>query len=365
MLLAMHTTITGMKSGGYYDAHSLPQREGMLKLLPRLLDNLEADPLQPGPDGNIRMLDIGSSQGGNAIVGYQQIIDAVRSHTEAPIETAYSDLPTNDYNQLCVNLYPGETPVYRQPKVYVGAVPGSAYERLVPDGSLQIATTFNMLGWMSGKPETPIKGYIAAVSPTPWIKDHRTVADPEDTAPYHALAEGDMKAFLRARAAELAPGGRLFMQCFGSNGEIAVAHGMIDGYSDTLLDLIDEGAIPEGVYEAFNWPAALRTHEEMIKPLETEPDIAEAYTLEYAGWQETPVSFNDAFKETGDVETWSEAYATFVRAFSEAVLAPLLPDAQRAELLDTFYARLKKTYASDPERYGFHYISVAALLRRN
>ena len=57
-------------------------------------------------DAACTILDIGSSEGGNAVYAMKRLVDSVRSVSNSPIWVFLSDLPTNDFNHLFANLFP-------------------------------------------------------------------------------------------------------------------------------------------------------------------------------------------------------------------------------------------------------------------
>src|SRR6516165_186205 len=94
---------TGMKGAGYYDQHSTAQ----LATIHALQDWIEAavdNMLLPAPDQPVTVLDLGSSEGRNAIQMMATIIAGLRRRTGQPLQTIYSDLPSNNFNQLFANL---------------------------------------------------------------------------------------------------------------------------------------------------------------------------------------------------------------------------------------------------------------------
>lgn len=355
----------GMKADGFYNAHSSPQMNGIKPFLPWLVSALETLPLPQEKPGVIRTLDIGSSQGANAVEVLRHILPALRARTDAALQPFLSDLPTNDFNSAFTCLYPDGNLVFGDQAVFPGAIAGSAYTQLMPARSLHIATTFNMIGWLSRMPNAPLKSYIIALEPSPNNQHPRAIFDPAEAAPVHAQAYQDILDFYRARATELVPGGKLLLQSIGRNEKWAAGHGMLDGFSDTLLDLIDQGALPPATYENFRLPGLFRDLDQFLTPLREEAELTEAFTVERAECVETPVDFNQRLDETGDRTTWAAEYGSFVRAFSEPVLAPYFPDTpKRPALLDLFYDRLADTYASNPESYRLRYMSVGILLTR-
>ena len=78
------------------------------------------------------------------------------------------------------------------------------------------------------------------------------------------------------------------------------------------------------------------------------------------------ISLRTAWVCSGLVAAWAASYTGFLRAFTEAILAPALSDeaSARDSLVEQVYQRVRRRLTADPERYAFRYISVGALLTR-
>ena len=118
-------------------------------------------------EGPIRAADLGCSVGANALKFADYITDCVRqacrprSLEEPEIQYFFSDLPTNDFNTLFLQMLalgeeeenegtggPGDNS--EKPKPYfAAAVPGSFYDRLFPQASLHIINCAWSLHWIS------------------------------------------------------------------------------------------------------------------------------------------------------------------------------------------------------------------------
>lgn len=92
-------TTTGMKGGGYYNAHSSEQRAALDAFLPWIEDAVTDLPIPSSDSPQLGLLDLGSSEGGNAIHAMMRIIAALRRRTAAPIWVFFNDLPSNGFNQ--------------------------------------------------------------------------------------------------------------------------------------------------------------------------------------------------------------------------------------------------------------------------
>ena len=86
---------TGMKSAGYYDRHSGAQLSS-IQALQGWVDTAVADLPLPGPPQPITVLDLGSSEGRNAIHLMRAVVAGLRRRTALPLRAVYSDLASND-----------------------------------------------------------------------------------------------------------------------------------------------------------------------------------------------------------------------------------------------------------------------------
>ena len=354
---------TGMRGGGFYDAHSSGQRAAMDEFLPWIVEAMADLPL-PTSGSPIALLDLGSSEGANAIHAVGAIIEALRERTSADIWTFFDDLPTNDFNQLFANLFPDTTRSSGTAGIYPAAVGGSLFERVAPASSLDIATTFNAVGWMSALPPMRLPKFISPSLPAQRAYREGVSVGPEERAAFTQQAREDILNFYRARAAELKPGGKLLVQVFGSNDEHDTANGIVDGLSDAMLDMVEDGRLTRDVYENFVLPVFYRSLPELLPPT-GESGEPSAFRVDKAEARDCRVPFNEEFARSGDPCAWAESYAGFIRAFSEPVVTSGLPNTpDRPQLVEELYARMANRFAADPERYEFHFISLGALLTR-
>ena len=90
---------TGMKGAGYYDQHSTAQLSAIQTIQDWVDDAVANVPLPP-PEQPITVLDMGSSEGRNAVRVMTTIVTGLRRRTDQPIQTIYSDLASNNFNQM-------------------------------------------------------------------------------------------------------------------------------------------------------------------------------------------------------------------------------------------------------------------------
>ncbi len=354
---------TGMRGGGFYDAHSSGQRAAMDEFLPWIVEAMADLPL-PTSGSPIALLDLGSSEGANAIHAAGAIIEALRERTSADIWSFFNDLPTNDFNRLFANLFPDAMRSSRPAGVYSAAVGGSLFDRVAPASSVHVATTFNAVGWMTALPKARLPQFVSTSPPARRASRDGVSMSPEQRAPFIQQAREDMLHFYRARAAELKTGGKLLVQVFGRNDEHDTANGIVDGLSDAMLDMVNDGRLKREVYEDFVLPVFYRSLPELLPPTGDDGEPP-AFRVDKAEARESRVPFNENFARTGDPRVWAESYAGFIRAFSEPVVASGLPNTpDRPQLVEELYDRMVNRFTADPERYEFHFISLGALLTR-
>ena len=356
-------TTTGMKGAGYYDRHSTAQQSA-IRALQDWVDAAVADVLLPARDKPVTVLDLGSSEGGNAIRLMASIVAGLRRRTDQPLRTIYSDLPSNDFNRLFARLEEARRAGHFPAGVYPGAVRGSFYGPLLPPGTVHLATCFNSIQWLDRLPAVAVPDFVGYRRPHP--PRPGLAVSPEATAAFTRQAEQDLVRFLECRAEELVPGGKLLLASPGDTDQARIGDGLIDVVNDACLDLVAAGRLKREQFERLTMPCYFRTTEELLAPLEREDSpVRGAFAVERAEVLEVPTPFVVAFRRGGDVAAYAEAYTGFIRAISEPVVRAALNQPEgHAGVVESLYERIRARLLEEPERYQFRYILVAALLTR-
>jgi len=352
-----------MKGAGYYDQHSTAQLSSIHALQDWVEDAVANLPL-PADAQPVTVLDMGSSEGRNAIQGMATIVAGLRRRTGQPVQTIYSDLASNNFNQLFVNLEAARRSGLFDAAVYPGAVGGSFYGPLLPPGTVHLATCFNAILWLDHLPEVPVPDFVAYRRPHP-PRPGLTVS-PEATAAFTRQAEQDLVRFLESRARELVPGGKLLLASPGDNDQARVGDGLYDVLNDACLDLVAAGRLKREEYERLTMPCYFRTVAELLAPLEREDSpVHGAFAVDRAGAVKVPTPFIVEFRSGGDVAAYAGAFTSFLRAFSEPVVrAAFNQPEEEAETVECLYERIRARLVAEPERYLWRYILVAVLLTR-
>jgi gibberellin A4 carboxyl methyltransferase len=351
---------TGMKGGGYYDEFSTAQGAS-INAVAGWLDRAAAGVALPASPRPIVVLDLGSSEGRNALAGMGRLVAGLRRRTEQPIQTVYSDLPTNNFNRLFANLEEARRAGRYGPEVYPGAVAGSFYTTLAPPGTVHLATSFNAVLWMDRLP-APIDDFVSYRRPVPPRRGLNP--PPEVIEVFTRQAAQDWARFLDCRARELASGGKLIVATPGDAPDGRICDGIYDLLNDSWLDLVATGDVPRDVYDKFTMPVYFRTESELRAPLEEGP-LGNAFTIDRSETMIVKTPFLAAFDQTGDAEVLAKDYAGFLRAISEPVVAAALEHREnRQAAIEALYDRAHARVLAEPKRYHFRYIQVAIELTR-
>jgi hypothetical protein len=352
-----------MKGAGYYDQHSGAQRSS-IQVLQDWIDDAVANLPLPGPPEPVTLLDLGSSEGRNAIQVMQSIVKGLRRRTGQPLRPIYSDLASNNFNQLFANLEEGRRAGIFGAGIFPGVVGGSFYGPLLPPGTVHLATCFNAIQWLDKLPEVPLPDSVGYCRPHAGRQG--PAASSEATAAFTRQGERDLVRFLECRADELVPEGNLLLASPGDSEEAQVGDGLIEVLNDACLDLVAAGRLERTQSERLTMPVYCRTVAELLAPLERQDSsVRGAFAVDRAGVQEVATPFSVAFRRDGNAAAYADAYTGFPRAITEPVVRAALDHAAReAVIVESLYERIRARLLAGPERYSFRYILVAALLTR-
>jgi hypothetical protein len=352
-----------MKGAGYYDQHSSAQLSSIQAIEDWVDDAVASLPL-PDPARPVTILDLGSSEGRNAIAVMARIVAQLRQRTDQPLQTIYSDLASNNFNQLFANLDGARRAGLLAEDVYASAVGGSFYGPLLPPGTVHLATSFNSILWLDRLPAIPLRGYIAYRRPHP--PRPGLVVLPEVVAAFERQAEQDLIRFLEYRARELVPGGKLLVASPADSDEARINDGLADVLDDACHDLIAAGELKREQYECLTMPQYCRTLAELLAPVEQKDSpVHGAFAVNRAQALEVSTPFSVEYERTGDVTAYAAAYAGFLRAISEPVVRAAFGEPEsESPTIARFYDRVRVRLQAEPERYVFRYFMVAVLLTR-
>jgi cyclopropane-fatty-acyl-phospholipid synthase len=308
---------------------------------------------------------------GTGTASLAPLADAVRVAREAGAEQVaclHVDLPTNQWEELFATLAEAAESYLRLPDPPLPmAVGRSFYEPCAPRGTVHVGLSFTAVHWLREQPDVSVP---EGMFPTDATGDAR-----ERLA---AQAASEWRSFLSARAADLAPGGRLLVRMGGTqvaeDGRPLVAgKPLVDAMQSAALGMVEEGLLTRAAVDAYLLPIYPRTLEEVLAPLSPggDKELETSFEVLDAHLETVPNPFFERFQSDGDAATFGRDYASWVRAFSEPSVREHLVEAgasdeQAAEsALYEFYARLEVALAADPA--GTAYVETplsVALARR-
>jgi hypothetical protein len=243
-------------------------------------------------------------------------------------------------------------------------VGGTFYGPLLPPGTAHLATCFNAIQWLDHLPPVPLADAVVYRRPHP--PRPGVSSSPEVAAAFRRQAEHDLVRFLECRAQELVPGGQVLLASPGDTDQARVGDGVGDVLNDACLDLVAAGGLQREQYERLTMPVYFRTVAELLAPVGREDSpVRGAFTVERAEALEVAAPFVVEYRRGGDVAAYAAAYTGFLRAISEPVVRAALnqPNGEAATV-DRLYERVRARLLAEPDRYGWRYILVAALLTR-
>ena len=354
---------TGMKGSGYYDQHSETQGSAIQAFQDWVDDAVAHLPL-PAPAQPVTVLDLGSSEGRNAVRLMTGIVAGLRRRTDQPIQTIFSDLASNNFNGLFANLEQARRAGPFAVDVYPGAVGGSFYGPLLPPGTVHLATCFNAIHWLDRLPAVRLPDHVVYRRPHP--PRPGLAVSPEATAAFTRQAEQDLVRFLQYRDRELVPGAKLLLVGPGDSDQSRQCDGVFDVLNDACLDLVAAGRLGREQYERLTTPVYFRTLEELLAPLQREDSpVRGAFTVDRAEALEVPIPFLVEFRRDGNVAAYAGAYTGFLRAVSEPVVRVAVNQPEgEGGTVERLYERVRVRLLADPERYSWRFTLVAALLTR-
>ena len=354
---------SGMKGGGFYDAHSSGQRASIEALLPWI--DAAADATCLPPHGKpLVLVDYGCSEGRNAIASMSCAIEALRHRdTDVAVSPVFADLPSNNFNQLFHNLDAAGWLGRGTEGLCPVAAAGSFYQRLLPAATVHLALSFNSVLWLDQLPSEPLREFIVYLGPRLYRPDVHVPAATGEA--FRRRAEQDLTQFYASRAAELVSGGRLLVAQPGRNDERSTGEGLYDLLHDACMQLVRDGRLDLAAYRNVTMPIYFRSIEELLLPVDpANGPLRDQFAVERAETQEVIPPFAAEFAHSGDLAKYVEEYVGFAQAFTEPVLRAALDARHGVEIVPAIFREMKDLLRASPEKYVIRYLQTAVLLAR-
>jgi hypothetical protein len=337
-----------------YDAHSEYQRRVVESGSSLAVDCVGRLTLPEPPDPLV-IVDLGAGTGANSMAALGRAVAAARARrADLPIVCVHADLPTNNWNGLFSALSASPDSYLRAegPPVLPMAAARSFFEPVVPRGLAHLQVSYSAAHWLRSDPDVAIPGGFYFCEATGAAR-----------AAIAAQAGADWEAFLRARASDLAAGGRLLVQCVGTEvgpggAERVTARELLAAMAEVAREMADDGELSREAVDRFVFPAYARTVAEARAPLEPGGALHDAFEVVDVSTAPVANPYLERWRADGDAERYARDHAGFVRGFAESSLRLGLfgRDGDRAEadrLLDEYFRRLERRFAAAPERDAF------------
>lgn len=173
--------------------------------------------------------DLGCSSGPNTLLLISEIMDVLHSKigsssSSTEFRVFLNDLFSNDfntvfmslpafYNQLRDDYFHKRSLQGPSPNLFVSAVPGSFYGRLFPKKSLHLVHSSSSLHWLSQVPASLDSKASTALNKG---KIYISKSSPQCVLDAYSLQfQNDFSLFLKSRAEEVVPGGRMVLSFMG------------------------------------------------------------------------------------------------------------------------------------------------------
>lgn len=175
------------------------------------------------------IVDLGCSSGPNTLLLISEIMDVVHSKlgsssSSTEFRVFLNDLFSNDfntvfmslpafYNELKEDYFHKRSLLGPSPNLFVSAVPGSFYGRLFPKKSLHLVHSSSSLHWLSQVPASLDSKASTALNKG---KIYISKSSPQCVLDAYSLQfQNDFSLFLKSRAEEVVPGGRMVLSFMG------------------------------------------------------------------------------------------------------------------------------------------------------
>ena len=331
----------------HYDAHSQYQRAVADTGASRIVECVDA--VSIGEHETFVVADYGAATGVNSMAAVRAVVEAVRERRRAqPVAALHNDLPSNDWNTLFRNVEssPDSYRTVNGPAVVTLASAISFFEPAAPSGVVHLGMSFSAAHWLRTQPSVTVPNGFYFCEATGATRDALV-----------EQADRDWTAFLAARAADLAPGGRLLVQMVGTDADGNVtARKLLRAMADVAGDMARAGLLDAGAVDRYILAAYARTVEEVRAPYATSGSVFhDVFTEIECRTDPVPNPYFTKWEADHDADAYANSYAAFVRGFTESSLrehlfTPGVNDGTVDAALDDYFARVTARFAADPAR---------------
>lgn len=336
-----------------YSQNSTLYQKSALKLLEPILEECISS-MEFMECNAFCIAELGCSSGPNALLPAETIVKSLQAKylsVGIPLpqfQVFFNDLPFTDFNTLFRTLPPSGVTDRKDAagRAYFAAgVPGSFYARLFPDKSLHFVHSSYSLHWLSQVPSE-----VLEKNSVTWNKGKISAeGSPAVGEAYLRQYQKDFNVFLRARAEELIPGGRMVLLLRGRTSRDPTDQGMLaitwELLESGLNDLVSQGLIEEEKVDSFNMPLFCPCLEEVSTEIAREGsfEIQRLELLTKFATEEVTEEMMDAMRGSASAK---EAYGKNIAIRLRAVTESLLKYHFGEEVMDALFQRCGEIMAN-------------------
>ncbi|KAM5551674.1 putative jasmonic acid carboxyl methyltransferase 2 [Rosa sericea] len=352
-------------NGGYgrtsYSNNSLLQRAVISWVKPILDASIEKLCCANLPAECLRIADLGCSSGPNTLLVVSNVIDMIQNTCQKlnrrppSLQVFLNDLPQNDFNTVFKSL-PSfykklEERKWLEP-CFIAGMPGSFYGRLFPKNSVNFFHSSYSLHWISKVPKgLATKGGL----------NEGNICTAKTSLPsvfneYFEQFKNDFTVFLRSRAEELVPQGRMVLTIRGSiNSHEPLS--ILEFLGLKINDMVLEGLIEKKNLDYFNIPYYEPTMEELMELIETEGSFRlQDHQVFKHDW--------DSFIKEADSGLGKKARAGILSTHIRSVVEPLLISHFGEGLMEDLFRRFEKDVLDHMEKEKCQSIDIVLSLTK-
>eukprot|EP01018_Ginkgo_biloba_P025489 Gb_06055 [translate_table: standard] len=339
------------KGENSYAENSEYQKGGIVMIQPKLEESISK--MKTLQTKTFCIVDLGCSSGPNTLLATETMVKAVESkyHSEGlpvpELQVFLNDLPSNDFNSVFNILPPLVDDVDKKShdsestmrSYFVAGVPGSFYGRLFPKNSIHFVHSSYCLHWLSQVPDE-----VQDKNSEAWNKHQIFVSNQGSRVVAEAYVrqfQKDFNTYLKARAQELVPGGRMFLLFLGRTCLDPMDQGISSlGWQMlgiALNDLVSKRLIEKEKLESFNLPTFSPCLEEVANVVEREG----SFKIERL--EVVRRIMPDVEKEL--MKNNKEAYARMITKRVRAVVESLIENHFGGEVIDQLFETYAQIFA--------------------
>ncbi|KAK4860253.1 hypothetical protein QYF36_020029 [Acer negundo] len=248
---------------------------------------------------SIGIADLGCSSGPNSLAVISEIMDIIYAkcrnlgRPSPEFRVSLNDLPGNDFNSIFESL-PDFFKKLEEDKgvgfgpCLVSGVAGSFYNRLFPSKSLHFVHSSSSLHWLSQVPPSLQSNACKVLNKG---KIYISKSSPECVLDaYSVQFQKDFSMFLKSRAQEMVPGGRMVLSFMGrrtTDPTTEESSHHLELLANALMSMVSEGLVEEEKVDSFNVPYYAPCPEELKLEIQKQGsfvvDRLEAFEIDWDG----------------------------------------------------------------------------------